>query len=91
MDKRSIYLKLILLVKAEARWRMNNNDSEALILVNLLRERAKVEPFTSLTAEKLLAERGRELFSEHKRRQDMIRFVHIMRNFAFMIKIHQIM
>jgi len=64
----------ILLIKAEALWRQNPSDPEALNLVNQIRERADVEPFTELTAENLLAERGREMFSEVKRRTDLIRF-----------------
>jgi len=64
----------ILLVKAEALWRKNPADAEALALVNQIRMRAGVEPFSSLTAENLLAERGREVFAEGYRRQDLIRF-----------------
>lgn len=64
----------ILLSKAEALWRLNPADPEALLLVNQIRERANVTPFTSLDAEKLLAERGRELFAELHRRVDQIRF-----------------
>lgn len=64
----------ILLIKAEALWRQNAGDAEALALVNQIRTRAGVAPFTSLTADNLLAERGREMFSELKRRTDLIRF-----------------
>ncbi len=64
----------ILLIKAEALWRKNPNDIEALELVNQVRARAGVIPFTELTAENLLAERGREFFAESKRRTDLIRF-----------------
>lgn len=64
----------VLLMKAEALWRMNQNDQTALMLVNQIRERANVDPFNSLDADKLLAERGRELFWEIVRRQDLIRF-----------------
>jgi len=64
----------ILLMKAEALWRQNPSSSEALDLVNLFRARAKVEPFTSLTATNLMNERGRELFLEGWRRSDLIRF-----------------
>lgn len=73
----------ILLVKAEALWRMDNNDQEALRLVNMIRGRAGVDDFTMLTAENLLAERGREMFSEQKRRQDMIRFGTYNEEFRF--------
>jgi hypothetical protein len=64
----------ILLIKAEALWRQNAGSTEALALVNQIRTRAGVTPFTSLTADNLLAERGREMFAEVKRRTDLIRF-----------------
>lgn len=64
----------VLLMKAEALYRQDVSDEEALDLVNQIRARAGVEPFTELTDENLLAERGRELFAECHRRSDMIRF-----------------
>ena len=64
----------VLLTRAEALWRLNNGDAEALALVNQVRERALVDAFDALTAENLLAERGREMFAEMTRRQDLIRF-----------------
>ena len=64
----------ILLNKAEAMWRMNPSSGVALDLVNQIRTRAGVEPFTELNADNFLAERGRELCFEAKRRPDMIRF-----------------
>ncbi len=64
----------ILLMKAEILWRMNPASTEALELVNRIRDRAQVEPFSSLTADKLLNERGRELFMEGWRRSDLIRY-----------------
>jgi hypothetical protein len=64
----------ILLIKAEALWRQNAGDAAALALVNQIRTRAGVAPFTSLNADNLLAERGREMFAELKRRTDLIRF-----------------
>ena len=64
----------ILLTRAEALWRLNPGDAEALTLVNQVRARAKVDPFATLDADKLLAERGREMFAEMTRRQDLIRF-----------------
>lgn len=64
----------VLLMKAEALWRQNAGDAEALALVNQIRDRAGVAPFTELTAENLLAERGREMFLECVRRSDQIRF-----------------
>ena len=64
----------IILTRAEALWRMNNGDADALELVNMIRSRAKVDDFSELTAENLLAERGREVAFEAYRRQDLIRF-----------------
>jgi hypothetical protein len=63
----------VLLMKAEALLQLGN-AGEALELVNQVRGRAGVEPFTSLDFENLLAERGRELYAEGHRRSDMIRF-----------------
>jgi hypothetical protein len=64
----------VLLTKAEALWRQNPADGTALILVNQVRERAGVDAFAELNADNLLAERGREMFYENWRRNDMIRF-----------------
>ncbi len=64
----------VLLMKAEALWRQNAGSGEALALVNQVRMRAGVDPFTELDADKILAERGREFFWEQLRRQDLIRF-----------------
>ena len=65
----------VLLSKAEALMRMNGEgDAEALALVNQIHERAGLAPYTALTFDELLAERGREMFMEAVRRQDLIRF-----------------
>ena len=64
----------IVLSKAEALWRKNAADATALTLVNSIRTRAGATALASLTADNLLAERGRELFAESWRRNDMIRF-----------------
>lgn len=64
----------VLLNKAEALWRQNSGDAEALELVNMIRQRAGVAPFTELTTENFIAERGREMAFEAKRRTDLIRF-----------------
>jgi hypothetical protein len=73
----------ILLTKAEALWRKNPGDPAALALVNQIRERSGVAPFNSLTAENLLSERGREMFYEGWRRQDLIRFGQFSRPWFF--------
>lgn len=64
----------ILMSKAEAMWRMNSGSPEALDLVNMIRERAGVAPFASLNADNFIAEYGREMCFEAKRRNDLIRF-----------------
>ncbi|WP_439490469.1 RagB/SusD family nutrient uptake outer membrane protein [Algoriphagus sp.] len=62
-----------LLMKAEVLLR-EGNASAGLEYVNQVRNRAEIEPFTVLTFDNLLAERGRELFAEGWRRSDLIRF-----------------
>jgi hypothetical protein len=64
----------VLLMKAELLWRTGGDIGEALALVNQIRSRGGAEPLNDLTADNLLAERGRELFAEGHRRNDMIRF-----------------
>ncbi len=65
----------VLLMKAEAILRGGNGSvGEALDLVNEIRVNRGVLPFTTLNFENLLAERGRELYWEGHRRQDLIRF-----------------
>jgi len=64
----------VLLMLAEALWRENPGSQEALDLVNQVRARAGVAEFSELNADNLLAERGREMFFEGWRRQDLIRF-----------------
>ena len=73
------------MLKAEALWRKNAADLDALALVNVVRARANASPFliTDMTATKLLAERGREMFAEAVRRQDMIRFDAYAKPFQF--------
>ena len=62
-----------MLMRAEAALWLGKK-SEALADVNAIRKRAGVAEFTDLTAETLLAERGREFAWEGWRREDMIRF-----------------
>ena len=66
----------VLLMKAEATARKNNNwnDPVTLAMVNQIRTRAGVTPVATLTAATFAAERGREMFIECWKRQDMIRF-----------------
>ena len=65
----------VLLMKAEAILRGGAGAAgEALALVNSIRTNRGVSPFTELTLDNLLDERGRELYWEGWRRQDLIRF-----------------
>jgi hypothetical protein len=59
------------LIRAELKIRLGGNGDEE---INLVRTRAGVGPWSGATLDQLLAERGRELFCEGHRRQDMIRF-----------------
>lgn len=64
----------VILSLAEAKFRLGQ-QVEALALVNQIRSRAgNLEPFNTITEENLFAERGREMFVEMTRRQDLIRF-----------------
>ena len=63
----------ILLVSAEAKFRQGKT-AEATQIVNQIRNRAGVAPFTAMTLENLYDERGREMFAEATRRSDQIRF-----------------
>lgn len=63
------------LIRAEARARQAGNWAVAEADVNVLRERAGVDPYNGqLTEDEFLAERGREMFQETARRTDLIRF-----------------
>ena len=79
----------VLLMKAEALWRISGDpaDAGALALVNMVRERAGVPDLISLDGPlsfdiaggsvpggELFNEIGREMFSEHGRRQELIRW-----------------
>jgi len=61
------------LMKAETEIRLGGpGDGDSWI--NEIRERADVSIWTGATLDQLLAERGRELFCEGHRRQDLIRY-----------------
>lgn len=67
----------ILLTSAEATARKNNNwsDPYTLAIINQIRvTHGGVTPFATLDANGFAAERGREMFFEGWKRQDMIRF-----------------
>lgn len=59
------------LMKAETEIRQGRNGDQ---WINPIRQRAQVEPWSGATLDDLLAERGRELWVEGHRRQDLIRF-----------------
>ena len=59
------------LMKAECKIRQGGNGDD---WVNPIRTRAGVDPYAGCTLEQLLAERGREMYVEGHRRQDLIRF-----------------
>jgi starch-binding outer membrane protein, SusD/RagB family len=63
----------VLLMKAEALLR-KGDAAAALVIVNNLRSVRGATPFASLTLTNLLQERGREMYWESWRRNDMIRF-----------------
>ncbi|RNL52133.1 RagB/SusD family nutrient uptake outer membrane protein [Pedobacter jejuensis] len=63
----------VLLMKAEAQLR-TSQTAQALALVNSLRTVRGASTLTALTLDVLLDERGRELYWESFRRQDLIRF-----------------
>ena len=64
----------IILTLAEAKFR-TGDEAGALALVNQIRQRAGgLDDFDVLTEELLFAERGREMYAEMTRRQDLIRF-----------------
>ncbi|MBI9033609.1 MAG: RagB/SusD family nutrient uptake outer membrane protein [Bacteroidales bacterium] len=61
----------VLLMKAESLIRQGKNGDD---YVNQVRSRAGVDTWNGVTLEMLLEERGREMFCEGHRRQDLIRF-----------------
>lgn len=63
----------VLLMKAEAQLR-SGQAGAAVSSVNLVRQRAGLSTLGSVTLDQLLDERGRELYWEGWRRQDLIRF-----------------
>jgi starch-binding outer membrane protein, SusD/RagB family len=63
-----------LLMKAEAALRGGTSNESALAIVNNIRTIRGTETLGSLNLEEMLAERGREMYFEGWRRNDMIRF-----------------
>jgi hypothetical protein len=70
-----VFLRLadVILMRAEAAFKLGNT-AQALTDINAIRTRSGVAPLTAVTADDILAERGRELAWEGWRRNDLIRF-----------------
>jgi len=66
----------VLLIRAEALWRMNAGSPEALSLINQIRERAGLELLDKLTEDDLYWEIKKELAIENHARETTIRFGH---------------
>jgi hypothetical protein len=64
----------VLLMKAEAEFRLGKNTSDALNLVNQIRKRSNCSEWSELSLKKIEEERAREFIWEGQRRRDMIRF-----------------
>jgi len=68
------------LMKAEALWRSGGDPT---VLVNELRTLRGAQPITSVTEQDLIDERGRELYIEQWRRNDLIRFGQYTKDWEF--------
>lgn len=64
----------VLLMRAEALWRMDNGSTEAVELIRQVRERAGLEKIDPLTEDELYKEIQREVAFEGHSRTNMIRF-----------------
>jgi hypothetical protein len=64
----------VLLMKAEALFRLGQDATGALSLVNQVRQRSNCTAWTDLSLKKIEEERAREFIWESSRRSDMIRF-----------------
>ncbi|WP_242009185.1 RagB/SusD family nutrient uptake outer membrane protein [Robertkochia solimangrovi] len=62
------------LMKVEAIFNGGSSSEDALTLMNELRTIRKATPLSSLSAQDIIDERGRELYGESWRRNDLIRF-----------------
>jgi hypothetical protein len=62
----------ILQMKAETQWRLNQPD--AVDYLNLVRDRANLDPLMTINEDVILAEKAKELYIEGQRRTDLIRF-----------------
>ena len=71
------------LMKAEAIANGGTSSEDALVLVNQLRTLRGATPLASLSDQDILDERGRELYEEMWRRNDLIRFGQFTQPWAF--------
>ncbi len=71
------------LMKAEAAMRGGTAEKSALELVNELREIREATPLGNLGEQEMIDERGREVWTEYWRRQDLIRFGQFTRAYEF--------
>lgn len=74
IDYAMIRLAEIYLSAAEAALNGGGDAAKALKYVNYIRERAKMDPYTTINLTELRDERCRELYTECTRRTDLIRY-----------------
>ena len=74
MDFAAIRLAEIYLSAAEAYLQLGSNPEKATAYVNLIRERAGLQPYGAVTMNELIRERSAELYNEGHRRTDLIRW-----------------
>jgi hypothetical protein len=93
----------VLLMKAEALWQKDHSSAPAIALVNQIRARAGLTDLTSLDGKlsfdlagavvpggELFNEMGREMFAEHNRRQDLIRWGLFSSNAKWTLPYHNV-
>lgn len=68
------------LMKAEAMFRSGGDPTD---MINELREIRNADPLSNVTEQDIIDERGRELFAEGWRRNDLIRFDRYLRDWQF--------
>jgi hypothetical protein len=66
----------VMLARAEALWRLDNNNAESLVIVNQIRSRAGLDNLISLSEDDLYQEMKKELVLEGFSRAITIRFDH---------------
>lgn len=74
IDYAAIRLAEIYLSAAEAYIQLGSNNDKATEYVNLIRERAGLDPYSAVSMPELIRERSAELYNEGCRRTDLIRW-----------------